>query len=312
VEINVTTYGDHTFWEGLAWWQGAIPYAWTTYWGRIGHGDLGLPDLVYQGLGVFGLVGLVGLGRQLLRPTLDSPPEQRASLAFLLVAVLVAFTGLLAYISRSPTGAQGRYLFTVCAAFAILLVLGWQAWLPPRAHAALAGGVFAGMGLFATLVLALYLWPVYSPPPALAGLPNSAMVVSGNLGGLAEIQGFEVTPATAAPGDRVYLTVYWRPLAQTDRPYSVYVHLLGEEGALLAQRDTYPGLGRNPTTAWTPGRLFADRYQVLLPKTADLPTSAHWKVGLWQAETGDYAFLLDADGQPHDSGLAFGRLEIGP
>jgi hypothetical protein len=88
------------------------------------------------------------------------------------------------------------------------------------------------------------------------------------------------------------------------------VHLLNGD-QLIAQRDTYPGLGRNPTVAWQPGRMFADTYAVILPDNAPAG-DAEWKVGLWQAESGDYAFLLDAAGQPIDSGLRFGRLTIRP
>jgi hypothetical protein len=168
------------------------------------------------------------------------------------------------------------------------------------------------MGLFASLTLALYLVPAYSPPQALTDLPASATRLPANLGGLAQIEGYEVSAASARPGERVYLTLYWRPLNRTDLPYSVYVHLLSQDGALIAQRDTYPGLGRNPTNSWEPGRLFADRYQVLIPESAAAPAQAHWKVGLWQAETGDYAFLLGADGQPADSGAVFSGLSLLP
>ncbi|MGQ0600277.1 MAG: ArnT family glycosyltransferase [Anaerolineales bacterium] len=286
VEVNVTTYGDHTWWEGLAWWRDAIPYTWTTYWGRIGHGDLVLPDWVYGGLGVFVVFSVVGLVWRLFRPG-RADAEQRPALAFLLLATLTAFLGLLAYISRSPTGAQGRYLFTVMAAISILIVSGWQRWLPERAQVLLLKLTMGGMALFATLVLAAYLIPAYGPPPQLAAVPASAFPASANLGGVAEIKGYEVTPLSTTRDSQIYLIVYWQPLARTDRPYSVYVHLLDESGTLIAQRDTYPGLGRAPTTAWEIGKLFADRYQVIMPDTSRLPGTLNWKVGLWQAETGD-------------------------
>ncbi|MCS6911200.1 MAG: hypothetical protein NZM11_11650, partial [Anaerolineales bacterium] len=124
-------------------------------------------------------------------------------------------------------------------------------------------------------------------------------------------RGYQVSTTTARPGDRVTLTLYWEPLSLTDRPYSVYVHLLDASGQIIAQRDTYPGLGRNPTTTWTPGRMFADAYLLILPNDAPAG-NAQWKVGLWQAETGDYAFLLDAAGEPVDSGVRFGEFLVRP
>lgn len=303
--INLANFGGQTsLWEGLQQWPAMLPYAWTTYWGRIGHGGIVLPDWMYQAVAGLVVLGLFGLAQRWRRAGLD------LAQTFLAGAGLFVLLGLLIYITLSPTGANGRYAFPASAAYGALLAAGLLALAPAARRRWAALGLGGLMAVFSTVVLAGYVWPAYALPPALSAVPATATPLDANLGDTARLRGYEVSPPAARPGDRVVLTLYWEPLSPTDRPYSVYVHLLDAADQLIAQRDTYPGLGRNPTTVWTPGRLFADRYLVIVPPETPAPLTAHWKAGLWQAETGDYAFLLDAAGQPVDSGVAFGALTL--
>ncbi len=48
--------------------------------------------------------------------------------------------------------------------------------------------------------------------------------------------------------------------------------MLDENGKEIANLTTHPGWGRNPTTFWTPGALYADRY--LLPVTGAVASGA--------------------------------------
>jgi hypothetical protein len=48
VNINLETFGGQpTLADGLASWPTMLPYAWSTFWSRIGMGDLGLPEWLY-------------------------------------------------------------------------------------------------------------------------------------------------------------------------------------------------------------------------------------------------------------------------
>ncbi len=308
LSANLATYAIHPASVGFAWWGDGLAYAWATFWGRIGWGELGLPNWVYSGLA--GVTGLAAFG--LTRGWRRWPAEQRGRVVALLLSGLVLTVALIGYITLSPTGAQGRYLYPALPAFGVLVVLGLRALAPRRARRLLT---WAGPVTSATLSVALLtvvLIPAYTPPPALSGLPVSATRVDAVLGDVAVIRGYAVSAGRAHPGDRVVVSIFWEPLRRTALPYSVFVHLLEAGTKLIAQRDTYPGLGRNPTTAWEPGRLFEDRYTVLIPENVATPLLAFWKVGLWQAETDERAWLLDDAGQPVDSGLPFGRLELVP
>jgi hypothetical protein len=306
VNVNLQAYGGRTLAQGVAVWNQALPYAWTTFWGRFGHGDVVLPSFIYLGLVVFCLVGTVGLVRAWRRPEWLPRPV----FAFLALAGVLEFFGLVGYLTLSPSGYMGRYTFPALSAYAILLVLGWLTLATARASRLVSAGIAAGFAGLSTLVWAAYLVPVYTPPPALSALPASATRLDAVLGGVAVLRGYEINPKTVRPGGQVAVTVYWETVAPTERPYSVYIHFIDQEQTLVAQRDTYPGLGRYPTTAWRPGHLFVDTYQVELPATAYAPADLQASVGLWQAETGDRAYLLDAAGQPAAADVGLGQISL--
>jgi len=95
-------------------------------------------------------------------------------------------------------------------------------------------------------------------------------------------------------------------LARPDQNYAVFVHLLSEVGTMVAQRDTYPGLGSYPTTVWEPGIAFADTYRVHVPETAYAPDVGYIQVGMYLP---DGPRLTTPDG--HDA-LRLATVEIRP
>src|SRR5205085_550673 len=142
VNVNLQAYGGRTLAQGLAVWDQALPYAWTTFWGRFGHGDVVLPSFVYAGLAVFCLAAAIGLLRAWRKPSWIGRPE----FAFLLLAGVLEFFGLLGYLTLSPSGYMGRYTFPALPAYGILLVLGWQSLVPERATRLASGAIVAGFG----------------------------------------------------------------------------------------------------------------------------------------------------------------------
>jgi hypothetical protein len=82
------------------------------------------------------------------------------------------------------------------------------------------------------------------------------------------------------------LVLYWSPLADFADGYSVFVHLTDANGQIVAQRDSVPCDGRCPTTAWVPGDVIEDRYEVGLP--SDLPSGKYEiKIGLYLPASGE-------------------------
>ena len=143
--------------------------------------------------------------------------------------------------------------------------------------------VTLGMAALAVYALVGVLAPAFSRPRPLTeaeieAVPNP---VGLELGGVARLLGYQVAPTEVEPGGTVEVTVYWQALARPDQNYVLFVHLLSDVGVMVAQRDTHPGLGSYPTTAWKPGIAFADTYRLHLPETAYAPDAGYVQVGLY-------------------------------
>jgi len=299
-----------------------LPYAWSSLWGRFGYGQVPLPDGVYRGLafvaaaGVMGLILLVcRLARHHIRSAIPN-----SQLLLLLTDVLLFVAVLFAYILVSPAGAMGRFLFPCLPAFALLLLVGLSQFFPRCLTWAASLVVTVGMAALAVYALVGVLAPAFARPHPLTEseievVPNPTSVefcdagippCGGDKRGIARLLGYQVTPTVVEPGGTVDVTLYWQTLARTDKNYAVFVHLLSEVGTMVAQRDTYPGLGRYPTTAWESGVAFADTYRVRVSETAYAPDVGYIQVGIYLP---DGPRLTTPDGR---DALRLATVEIRP
>jgi hypothetical protein len=77
------------------------------------------------------------------------------------------------------------------------------------------------------------------------------------LGESIELLGYELERGPAQA-----LTLFWRTDRPLEKDYTVFVHILGQDGKLLEQRDGPPAEGRYPTSRWLPGRIIVDRREM--------------------------------------------------
>ncbi|MBN1813879.1 MAG: glycosyltransferase family 39 protein [Anaerolineae bacterium] len=286
-------WAGRTFSEGLWAIPQGLPYLWSSVWGRFGYGQLPLPEVVYQGLFWFCAAALAGLLAARRRDV------SLAVMALLAANVLIFTAWVLYYIAIQPAGAMGRFLFPCLPAFALLVVWGLSRFLPDHWDW-LAGAVVAvGMAALAVYALAGVLAPAFSRPRPLteaevAVIPNSMDV---DFAGVVRLLGYEIDPTAVEPGGTVEVTVYWQALARTDLHHAIFVHLLSDTGVMVAQRDTYPGLGRYPSTAWEPSVVFADTYRVHIPETAYAPDVGYIQVGIYAIAPPENPRLITSDGR---------------
>ena len=314
-------------------WQ-SLPYLWSSLWGRFGYGQVPMPRFIYQGLLAFCVLALAGH----LLPRREPLPR---SALLLLGATSLIFTAVVSYyILIQPAGAMGRFLFPGLPAFAVLVSAGlsqsltWvvRLWYrlssllgrqteksAPLSAWAVSLAVTVGMVALAVYALVGILAPAFARPRPLTeseigAVPNPTNVEfgvgpppwRGDKRGVARLLGYRVTPTVVEPGGMVKVTLYWQALARTDRNYAVFVHLLSEIGTMVAQRDTYPGLGRYPTTIWEPGVAFADTYRVHIPETAYAPDVGYVQIGVYLP---DGPRLTTPDGR---DALRLATVEIRP
>lgn len=99
-------------------------------------------------------------------------------------------------------------------------------------------------------------------------------------GGQIHLLGYDLPRPQAAPGESLPLTLYWRAGGPTERGYTLFVHLLGESGAIYGQVDRVPGGGTAPTTSWAEGQVIVER--------VDLPVRAGMSPGTGRIAVGFY------------------------
>ena len=111
---------------------------------------------------------------------------------------------------------------------------------------------------------------VTAPDRVFASLPVDVETDT-RLGGVATLVGASVQPETGnlEPGTPFTVTLVWRAEQETRTSYHVFLHLLGSDGALVAQSDGIPADWARPTTGWLPGEYVTDVHVLTLP--GDVP-----------------------------------------
>jgi 4-amino-4-deoxy-L-arabinose transferase-like glycosyltransferase len=93
--------------------------------------------------------------------------------------------------------------------------------------------------------------------------------------------GYGLSATTARQGDALQVALRWVTDAPLEKRYKVFAQLLDANGALVAQQDSEPGGGLNPTTSWEAHQAIEDRHALLL----DLPPGAYTLiVGLYDLD----------------------------
>jgi hypothetical protein len=95
------------------------------------------------------------------------------------------------------------------------------------------------------------------------------------------LEGYSLEDAGLAPGESLDLTLYWKALKVMDEDYTVFVHLLDENGKLVAQQDNQPRGGLYSTSIWDEREMVEDNYRIALEP--GLPTGRYViEVGIYR------------------------------
>ncbi|MDY6877307.1 MAG: glycosyltransferase family 39 protein [Chloroflexota bacterium] len=310
------------------------------YWGNFGGLNVPMPSWVYTVLNTVVVVAGLGLVVAAVKPQIQRPKAQDGGIgggnfgfgvwAFVIrhlpfvICALWALGVIVPWSIWASTtwSSQGRLVFPALPVWSLLLVLGLSGWLPRR-WGRWTVTVFA-LFLLGLSALAPWLWisPAYALPESLTDAQVDAIPHRLDADfGVMRLLGYDLETEFLStldgvggvePGGQVEVTLYWEALAPTGqvgvrspRPYTVFVHLLGKHDLLVAQRDTFPGLGLLSTTRLEPGFRWADRYVLPVPPTAYAPDVAQVEVGLYDAANG--ARLVTSSGGDH---VRFGQVEV--
>ena len=124
--------------------------------------------------------------------------------------------------------------------------------------------------------------------------PTAAVAAEATFGDAIRLIGFDPPPATIEPARPVPVTLYWQALAgDILTGYTVFVHLLADDGRLIAQSDAVPAGGARPTNEWLMGEYVTDTHELAWRETG-YSGPARLAVGLYDPLTG--ARLPTAEG----------------
>ncbi len=123
------------------------------------------------------------------------------------------------------------------------------------------------------------------------------------------------SPLRVRPGDTLHLTLLWQALKRPSRSYTVFIHLLDQQGRLWLGHDYTPLGGAYPSYLWFPkwleGQLFGDPYRLDLPD--NLPPGSYWlEVGLYEMGSIRRLALLDDAGTLNGDRFVLGPIEVSP
>lgn len=123
------------------------------------------------------------------------------------------------------------------------------------------------------------------------------------------LSGVDFASGQIQPGQAVDVTLYWQGLQSIQDDYTVFVHLLGPDGRLHGQIDSWPVQGTYPTSTWPIDDTIVDRYSVEL--NTDAPPGAYrLEVGMYLLATNTRLNVVNEAGQPVADKLSLAGLLV--
>jgi hypothetical protein len=290
-----------------------------SYWALFGAFNILMDRWLYVVLDVIACLGLAGIivaGVSLLRDRYRRTSRADSRSATLSPVVFILLTGWVVLVlvslirwTAQTYASQGRLMFVAIAGISSLLAAGLLTLMPsPRqgplhnGRKIIAGAVTGGLFLLAAIIPLQYIVPAYARLPLLTehSLPAHVQRVDWDISGQMRLLGYSLAKTTVRPAEKLPVMVYWQAIAPMTVDYSVFVHLLGQERAVVGQVNTYPGLGAWPTTLLRPGDVVADTYYVPVAADAAAPSLLRVHVGLYRYDEPGRPALdaVDANGDP--------------
>jgi 4-amino-4-deoxy-L-arabinose transferase-like glycosyltransferase len=310
---NLWLYGEPTgirMWQEIWGWQSVavdvsnvrpvLQNLWTSYWGRFGWGQIVLPGEVYWALLVIGLLSFVGLVRNLYAQRAHSgsfssgpytPDADPRGLGILVITLGLVLSASLWYGLVNPAGTAGRFWFPAIMSIGGLMFYGLRGLYRPQ-QIQLDKWFVGGMsGLMIALSLGSLIGviaPAYAAPASVSldEVRRQTRSVDLRFGDAAQLLGYSLDRDRLAAGEELHVTLCWQPLKPTATNVYFFLHLLGAHNTIVARRESLHGLGRYPSTQWTPDQIFCDVVPVRVDAGAAGPKVYDLEIGLVDPATG--------------------------
>jgi hypothetical protein len=156
----------------------------------------------------------------------------------------------------------------------------------------------------------LLLGPVEILRGLAGGLPAPQRAREANLDNQIRLLGYDLEHYLE-PGGSLHLALYWEALSAPHEDYTVFVHLVGEDGIIWGQKDSQPVSGFHPTSAWIEGEFVRDQYHLTISETA--PAGEYTlSAGMYRPDSGERLTLLDEQGKMVGDSIALTTIRLAP
>lgn len=293
------------------------------FWGFFGGVNVPLPDWAYTvfnaiaALAAGGLV--VALGRWAInrRQRSEAAPLLWARL-FAAIWPVIIFLSLLSW-TRQTWASQGRLWFSAIAALSLGMAVGLAGWTRrepiQRALLAAAAAIFVAIAVFApTFVIR----PAYSLDRT-ARFGGETHELPGRAAACwsepddprpALCAAWQPVGGDVQPGDYVKFTPTFTVTGDLTRDWSLFVHLVGADGIIEAQRDVYPGGGLIATSEVARDETWNNPIAVRVPEGVYAPQTLEVYLGLYHLPTGDRMIPAGDAVDPATNRVRLGQVEL--
>jgi 4-amino-4-deoxy-L-arabinose transferase-like glycosyltransferase len=131
-----------------------------------------------------------------------------------------------------------------------------------------------------------------APPTTTADPLHIQHPLQVELGETVRLLGYDLPTTAVHAGEALPLTLYWASDRPTSIRWSVFVHLLDDEGQVRGQHDKQPQDGVYPTDRWSGGEVVDDEYIIAVAPDAP-PGEYRLEVGMYNWMTGERLAVLD-------------------
>jgi hypothetical protein len=134
--------------------------------------------------------------------------------------------------------------------------------------------------------------------------------VGAALGDAITLEGYDLSVDEVRPGESLTVTLVWRAGAVPAGDYTAFVHLIDEDGNLVAQDDHPPLMGEYRTSFWARGDVIRDTYNLTLDASQP-PCACTLLVGLYDPEAGGRVPAYDGlGGRFEDDAVVAGGVTV--
>ena len=123
------------------------------------------------------------------------------------------------------------------------------------------------------------------------------------------LTGYKLDKTEVKAGETIEVALYWRAQKKMAEDYTVFVHLVDEEGAIWGQHDSQPVNGYYPTSFWDKDEIVKDKHAFVVREDTP-PGEYRIEVGMYRLADGQRLAIVDQDGQVLDDKAMLSEIVV--